>query len=55
MGLAPGPITLLDRIRTAVAALPIGAAVLDGEAVTFDREGQGENERRTGQRDPDCL
>ena len=32
----------LDRIRAAIAALPIGAAVLDGEAVTFDREGQAD-------------
>jgi len=29
----------LDRIRAAVAALPIGAAVIDGEAVAFDAEG----------------
>src|SRR4051794_28121725 len=32
----------LDRIRAAIAALPIGATVLDGEAVTFDREGQAD-------------
>ena len=32
----------LDRIRAAIAALPIGAAVLDGEAVTFNREGQAD-------------
>jgi ATP-dependent DNA ligase len=32
----------MDRIRAALAALPIGAAVLEGEAVTFNREGQAD-------------
>ena len=32
----------LDRIRAAIAALPIGAAVLDGEAVTFSRDGHAD-------------
>jgi bifunctional non-homologous end joining protein LigD len=32
--------TSLDRVRAAVAALPIGAAVIDGEAVAFDPEGR---------------
>ena len=32
----------LDRIRAAIVALPIGAAVLDGEAVTFSRDGQAD-------------
>jgi bifunctional non-homologous end joining protein LigD len=30
----------LDRIRAAVAALPIGGVVIDGEAVAFDPEGR---------------
>jgi bifunctional non-homologous end joining protein LigD len=30
----------LERIRAAVAALPIGAAVIDGEAIAFDAEGR---------------
>jgi bifunctional non-homologous end joining protein LigD len=32
--------TCLDRIRAAEAPLPIGAAVIDGEALAFDAEGQ---------------
>jgi bifunctional non-homologous end joining protein LigD len=32
--------TCLDRIRAAVAALSIGAAVIDGEAIAFDAEGR---------------
>lgn len=32
--------TCLDRIRIAVAALPVASAVLDGEAVAFDAEGR---------------
>jgi ATP-dependent DNA ligase len=34
--------TWLQHARRPVAALPIGAAVLDGEAVTFNREGQAD-------------
>jgi ATP-dependent DNA ligase len=32
----------MDRIRDAIAALPVGAAVLDGEAVTFIRDEQAD-------------
>jgi bifunctional non-homologous end joining protein LigD len=32
--------TVLDRIRAALAALPIGSALIDGEAIAFDAEGR---------------
>jgi bifunctional non-homologous end joining protein LigD len=34
--------TCLDRIRVAIAALPVASAVLDGEAVAFDAEGRAD-------------